>query len=466
MEIIMFATRLKGDFVVAKYFNFFKTAVSESRSILSLAIPVMLGQIGHMMFGLADNMMVGRLGAENLAAASIANGIFFTIQVIGMGLTFAISPITSQILGSGKPEKTGDVLLQGLLVNIPFSIIILALTFIASFHIEWLGQAPEVTRLTRSYLIIISISVIPMMIFQTYRQFIEGLGFTRPGMVVIWIAIFGNVIANYLLIYGKFGFPELGLDGAGWATLFSRTVMMLMLGLFVHQSEMFKKFNIHFHAIKPNWNQIKKILKVGLSSGFQFWFETTAFASSAIIIGWIGTNELAAHQIALNMASITYMAATGISAAGAIRTGFYFGEKDSKMLRFTGFQCLALVSIFMLTMGLIFISFRSVLPSFYISDLNVIEIASGLLIIAAFFQISDGIQVVGLGILRGVQDSKLPTIFTFISYWVIGLPVGYLLGFYFGFGVYGVWSGLLLGLTVSAVLLTLRFNHVSKVIAE
>lgn len=426
----------------------------------------MLGQVGHMMFGLADNLMVGRLGAENLAAASIANGIFFTIQVIGMGLTFSLSPITSTVLGTGKPEKSGDVLLQGLMVSVPFSVIISLLIILASQNLDLLQQAPEVTRLTKSYLIIIGVSVIPLMLFQTYRQFIEGLGFTRPGMVVIWSSISVNIFGNYCLIYGKLGFPELGLDGAGWATLFSRLFMMTVLIVFVHRSSVFKKFNIHFHSIRPDFKMIRHILKIGLSSGLQYWFETTAFVAAAVIIGWIGAEELAAHQIALSMAAITYMAATGISAAASIRTGFYFGQKDYRMMRFTGFQCIVLVAVFMTLMGVIFILFRSVLPTFYIDNFQVAETASGLLVIAAIFQISDGVQVVGLGILRGLQDTKFPTVLTFISYWVIGLPAGYLLGFTLGYGVYGVWLGLLSGLTASAVLLTVRFHFVSGVLTE
>lgn len=452
--------------LITRSYNFFKTAITESKSILTLAVPVMLGQVGHMMFGLADNLMVGRLGAENLAAASIANGIFFTIQVIGMGLTFSLSPITSSVLGSGKPEKSGDILLQGLMVTVPFSIIISLLIILASQNLELLQQAPEVTRLAKSYLIIIGVSVIPLMLFQTYRQFIEGLGYTRPGMAIIWIAIFVNIFGNYCLIYGKLGFPELGLDGAGWATLFSRIVMMFVLIVFVHRSSVFKKFNIHFRSIQPDWKLIRHILKIGLSSGLQYWFETTAFVAAAVIIGWIGAEELAAHQIAMSMAAITYMAATGVSAAASIRTGFYFGQKDRQMMRFTGFQCIVLVAVFMLLMGVIFILLRNILPTFYIDNHHVVGVASGLLVIAAYFQISDGVQVVGLGILRGLQDSKFPTILTFISYWIIGLPVGYLLGFTFGYGVYGVWLGLLLGLTASAIMLALRFNHVSIILAE
>lgn len=452
--------------MITRSYHFFRTAISESKSILSLAIPVMLGQVGHMMFGLADNLMVGRLGAENLAAASIANGIFFTIQVIGMGLTFSLSPITSAVLGSGKPEKSGDVLLQGLIVTVPFSLIISLLIILASQNLDVLQQAPEVTRLAKSYLIIIGVSVIPLMLFQTYRQFIEGLGFTRPGMAIIWSAILINVFGNYCLIYGKMGFPELGLNGAGWATLSSRIFMMVVLIVFVHRSSVFKKFNIHFHSIQPDWIQIRHILKIGLSSGLQYWFETTAFVTAAVIIGWIGAEELAAHQVAMSMASITYMAATGVSAAASIRTGFYFGQKDRKMIRFTGFQCVALVAVFMTTMGILFIMFRTILPTFYIENQHVVEVASGLLIIAAIFQISDGVQVVGLGILRGLQDSKFPTFLTFFSYWIIGLPIGYLLGFTFGYGVYGVWLGLLFGLTASAILLTLRFNYVSKELPE
>lgn len=446
-----------------RFFFFIKRAVKESRSIWSLAVPVMIGQVGHTLFAFFDNLMVGRIGADNLGAASIANGIFFVVMLLGMGLSFAITPITSSMVGSGKQEKSSNILRQGLLIGIPFTVVMVVLLIIVANDVSWLDQPKEVTRLTGSYLKILAYSAIPFMIFQIYRQFIEGLGFTRPGMVIVWIALGFNIIGNYALIYGHFGFPMLGLDGAGWATFSSRILMMVMIIFFYHTAQAFKKIEPVFTGIKPNKEIILNIIRVGIPSGFQYVFEGGAFLFGAVMVGWLGTIPLAAHQIALNLASTSYLTATGISTAAAIKLGFYYGKHDHDTIRFVGFQCIVLVILFMASIGIIFIIGSPVLPYIYLDDIPVIEIATSLIIIAAFFQISDGIQAVGLGILRGIQDTKIPTLITFFAYWVIGIPIGYYFGFMLEFGVYGVWVGFLLGLSASAIFLTVRFNKISKV---
>jgi MATE family multidrug resistance protein len=236
--------------------------------------------------------------------------------------------------------------------------------------------------------------------------------------------------------------------------------------LYVMKNKRFDQYDVTFHFKGINFPVIKKILRLGLPSGFQYFFEVGAFSFAVIMIGWIGADELAAHQIAINLASISFMAILGISQASSIRVGNALGEKDIAKIRKVGFTAITLGAVIQSLSGIIFISFNHFLPQLYINDKTVISIASELLIIAALFQISDGTQGVGIGVLRGLTDVKGPTLITFIAYWVISLPVGYLLGFIFNLGVYGVWIGLLIGLTVSAVMLTLRFNYKSKRIIE
>jgi len=276
------------------------------------------------------------------------------------------------------------------------------------------------------------------------------------------IANIVNAFTNWLLIFGNWGFPALGLDGAGWATFASRIFMALALMIFVMNNKFFKQYDVSFHFRSINWPVIKKILSLGLPSGIQYFFEVGAFSFAVIMVGWLGTKQLAAHQIAINLASISFMAVLGISVAGSIRVGNAVGRKDIAETRRAGFTASLLGASIMLFAGIIFILFRNYLPTLYVNDEVVISYASSLLIIAALFQISDGTQAVGIGILRGLTDVKIPTAITFIAYWIVGLPVGYLLGFNFGMGVQGVWIGLLLGLTTSAILLTLRFNVRSK----
>jgi MATE family multidrug resistance protein len=281
-------------------------------------------------------------------------------------------------------------------------------------------------------------------------------------MVITLIANLVNAFTNWVLIYGNLGFPALGLDGAGWATFASRVFMAIALLAFVMRNKFFKQYDVSFHFKSINFVVIKRILSIGLPSGFQYFFEVGAFSTAVIMVGWLGTTQLAAHQIAINLASISFMAVLGISAAGSIRVGNAVGKQDISETRKAGFTAIISGALIMAFSGTIFIIFRNYLPTLYVDDKSVITIASSLLIIAALFQLSDGTQAVGIGILRGLTDVKIPTAITFIAYWLVGLPVGYLLGFTLELGVQGVWYGLLFGLTTSGILLTLRFNAKSK----
>jgi MATE family multidrug resistance protein len=284
----------------------------------------------------------------------------------------------------------------------------------------------------------------------------------RPGMVISITANIINALVGWSLIYGKFGMPALGLNGAGIATFCSRMFMALSISLYIYYSPKFKDLNLSLGIKHIRISIIKKILALGLPSATQYFFEVGAFTFAAIMVGWLGTNQLAAHQIALNLASISFMCTLGISTAGSIRVSIGVGKKNITETRRAGFVAILLGEVLMAFFGLIFIVFRNNLPAFYIHDPVVISIASSLLIIAALFQIFDGTQAVGIGVLRGLTDVKVPTLVTFIAYWIIGLPVGYLLSFHYNLGVQGIWIGLMFGLITSAVLLTLRFNHKSK----
>jgi MATE family multidrug resistance protein len=281
-------------------------------------------------------------------------------------------------------------------------------------------------------------------------------------MVVTIVANIVNAFVNWILIFGNLGFPQLELDGAGIATSASRIFMFIMIALYTNKSKRFTNYDLSFLIKKVEMTIVKKILRLGLPSGFQYFFEVGAFSFAVVMVGWLGTKPLAAHQIAINLASISFMAVTGISAAGGIRVGNAVGREDINETRRAGFSAIILGIIIMFSAGIIFITFRNFLPQLYVSDQEVIFIASSLLVIAAIFQIFDGTQAVGIGILRGLTDVKFPTIITFIAYWVISLPLGYLLGFTFNLGVRGIWIGLLIGLASSAIMLTLRFNYKSK----
>jgi len=431
-------------------------------STLQLAYPVIIGQLGIIMMGVVDNLMVGKLGAAPLAAAALGNILAFIMLIIGIGVSLAVTPLVAIAIGAKKFEDCGVYFRQSLLVNIIFSILLAVIIFFAADLIQYFDQPLEIQLQAESYMKILGLSSVPLLLFQTYKQFIEGLSVMRPAMIITLIANIVNAFTNWLLIFGNWGFPALGLDGAGWATFASRVFMALALMIFVMNNKFFKQYDVSFHFRSINWRVIKKILSLGLPSGIQYFFEVGAFSFAVIMVGWLGTKQLAAHQIAISLASISFMAVLGISVAGSIRVGNAVGMKDIAETRRAGFTAALLGASIMLVAGIIFVLFRDFLPTLYISDQEVISYASSLLIIAALFQISDGIQAVGIGILRGLTDVKIPTAITFIAYWIVGLPVGYLLGFNFEMGVQGVWIGLLLGLTTSAILLTLRFNSRSK----
>ncbi|MEX2594356.1 MAG: MATE family efflux transporter [Anditalea sp.] len=429
---------------------------------LSLAYPVMLSQLGQVMVGVADSMMVGRLGAEPLAAASLANSIFFVVLMFGIGISMAITPLVAAADGEGKHKRIARLLKHGFVINAFTGCVLFLLVLLAAPSLFHLNQPVEVVKLAIPYLGIITLSLIPFMFFQTFKQFTEGLSQTKQAMSITIFCNLINIFLNWVLIYGELGFPAMGLNGAGWATLISRILMAVMIFYYVWISKRYASYKIGFGFKKLSFPLITRMLHIGVPTGFQFIFEVGAFSAAAIMMGWIGVNALAAHQIAVNLASISYMMASGLSAAAMVRVGNQLGRNDIKSLREIGFTAFGMVAIFMLAFAIMLIAFRNYLPLFYIEDLPVIKMTASLLVIAGFFQLSDGLQVVGLGALRGMADVKTPTIITLIAYWVVGLPLGYFFAFYLGFKEQGIWYGLLIGLTCTGVLLIYRFNQLSK----
>ena len=427
-----------------------------------LAYPVMLSQLGQVAVGVADSMMVGRLGALELAASSLANSIFFVILMFGIGISMGLTPLVSKAYGKGKTYQISRLFSNSLLINFLASLSLFGVVVLFSQNLSILNQREEVEVLALPFLLIITASLVPLMVFQTFKQFVEGLSQTKQAMYITIAANLVNVFLNWLLIWGHWGFPELGFLGAAWATLISRVLMMVLMGAYVLSSKRYSEFNIQLVRFKPNWTLCQRILKIGVPTGFQFIFEVSAFSAAAIMMGWISVNALAGHQIALNLASISYMMATGLATAGMIRVSHYIGKEDFKGMREAGMVAFGMVATFMFVCALLFFVLRFFLPTLYIDDPQVISLAASLLVLAGLFQLSDGIQVVGLGVLRGLEDVKVPTIVTFLAYWGLGLPLGYVLAFEMGFAEKGIWIGLLIGLTLTAGMLLYRFDQLSK----
>ena len=427
---------------------------------LSLSFPIMISQLGHITVGVFDSLMIGKVSVSQLAAVSLATSIFSFILLFCIGLSYGITPLISS---SDKGKKyVSSILYNGMLVNVISSILLVYFVILTKHLLSYLGQDQEVLFHTYSYLDIICISLIPLILFQTFKQFIEGLGFTKPSMYISVISNVINIVLNAVLIFGLFGFPRLEIIGAAYATLISRVIMFLLILIYCLNDRRFSKYILK-RKFLVNLNHIKNIFRIGFASGLQYIFEVGAFSVATVMTGSIGAIHLAAHQIALNLASISYMIASGIGSASMISLSYYDGKRNFEDMRRSGFASFLLVFILMIVSALVFIIFRNYLPVLYVDDSSVINIASTLLIIAGLFQISDGIQAVGLGILRGIRDIKKPTVVTFISYWIISIPLSYFLGIEYGYGVYGIWIGLSVGLTLAAIFHVTRFNYLTFV---
>ncbi|MBN8554402.1 MAG: MATE family efflux transporter [Deltaproteobacteria bacterium] len=445
---------------------FIKNYSLELKQTLRLAFPIMLNQVGQLMFGVLDSVMIGRVGAVPLAASAFSNALFWFCLIFGIGVSNAISTLTAQAAGAAKPRDCGEVLRHGLVVNLVIGILLAGLLHLFTYHLDVFRQTPEIIEESRTFLILIGWSGVFVLLFQNFRQFAEGLNQTKPAMIMLGLGLLMNAFLNWLWIYGNWGFKAYGLTGAGFATLVSRGVFTIMMMIYIIRSPLFTGHMPlkWWKAFERRW--MASILKLGLPGGFQYLFEVGAFTFAAMMMGWIGATELAAHQIAINLASITFMFAVGLATAASIRGGYAAGKGNYHEARRVGFSSIILGAGGMSIFGLIFYFFREQLPRIYIHDVSVVHLASQLLIVAACFQVFDGIQGVCVGALRGLSDVKIPTIVSFFAYWVLSLPLGYYLGFHLNYGAIGLWTGLAIGLAVSAVLLTIRFHIISKKLCD
>lgn len=423
-----------------------------------LAYPVVISQLGHTLVALSDSIIIGHKGDVPLAAVALGSSIFSVIMVMGIGMSYGLTPLIAKENGRGNPEACGFLLRHSLVINLVMGVVMSALLFIGSNHLYLLRQAPEVQEQARPFLQLIGLSFFPLMIFLSFKQFTEGLGFTRQAMNISIAGNVLNIVVGVVLVYGF----DMGVLGVGIGTLLDRVLMGAAMGWYVMNGKRFKQYTTRFREWNLSGAMIRKLLGMGGPIALQYIFEVGAFSGAVIMAGWIGAKEQAAHQIAINLASTTYMAASGISAAAGIRSGNYFGARQFKELRLSAIASYHMVLVLMSATAVVFMILCRVLPLMYISDPAVIDIAAGLIIIAAFFQLFDGTQVVGLGILRGLSDVQVPTIITFLAYWILGLPVAYVLGITLKFGIQGIWWGLLLGLLVASVLLFFRFQHKTR----
>ena len=427
--------------------------------------------LGHTLVSFVDNVMVGQMGTAELAAVSLGNSFLFIAMSLGIGFSTAITPLIAESDSEGNFASGQSVLKHGVFLCTLLSVVLFGLILLGKPLMSLMQQPEEVVALALPYLDLVAISLIPLIIFQAFKQFSDGMSKTVFPMYATIIANIINVLLNYVLIFGKFGFPQMGIVGAAIGTLISRGAMLVILIVLLKRNKKTAPFlaGLNFRNIQKRMS--KKLLNLGFPSALQMFFEVALFTAAIWLSGVLGKNMQAANQIALNLASMTFMFAMGLGVTAMIRVGNQKGLRNFTELRRVAQSIFLLGLLFAIGFAVIFMLFRFSLPNLYVNvnDLSqiqdtreVVASAASLLLLAAIFQISDSVQVMVLGALRGMQDVKIPTLITFISYWVIGFPVCYFLGKPNMFGGVGIWIGLLFGLTTASVLMYLRFQYLTK----
>ena len=438
---------------------------------LKLASPVMLGMVGHIMVSFADNIMVGQLGAKELAAVSLGNSFFFIAMSLGVGFATAITPLVAEADSSKNTRAVTSSLKHGLILCVCISLALLLGMLFSVPLMEKMNQPKDVVVLAMPYLKIIAISIVPLVIFEGLKRFSDGLSKTKYPMYAAVFSNALNIILNYLLIFGMFGFPKLGIIGAGIGTLISRILMVLFIILIFFNKEKIKTYFLNIDFLKTEKKVFKKIFDLGFPSALQMLFEVGIFTAAIWLSGTLGKIYQAANQIAFNLSAITFMVGVGLGVAAMVRVGNQKGLSDFISLRRIAISVFLLTILIEIIFAIIFLVFNEWLPTLYLETNNpekimenseVILIASQLLIIVALFQIFDGLQVAILGALRGMQDVKVPTLIAFISYWLIGFPICYYLGLHTPLKSVGIWIGLLIGLGSASLLLFIRFHYLTK----
>jgi len=436
---------------------------NEASQTLRLAFPIIIGELAQMALHLIDSAMVGAISYKQLAAAALVINAMNIPFVIGIGMTISVSQMVSLANGRRDAQQVSHYLFNGFCLCTLTALAISITLLFGKDYLHNLGQDPEVVELAIPFMRLMGLSIIPMLLFMTLKQFADGLEHTRTAMIFSLAGMPVNILLNWLLIYGNWGFPRLELEGAGWATLITRSMMFLALLFVILRHKTFEKYI----AVGRNqwyfkWQTWRELLHIGVPSSLQIGMEAGAFAVSGIIIGTLGAVAQAAHQIALSSASFTFMVSMGLAQAGSIRVSNALGRNDWAKIFVIGKSTLVTALIYGTFCAITFGLLRNHLPLAFNDNSEVVGLAALLLLFAAVFQISDATQAIGAGLLRGIKDVKTPTILIGIAYWVIGIPIGYTLAFHFGMGASGMWLGLILGLTMASIFLMTRFFKMTR----
>ena len=440
------------------------TLRTEIRQTLVLAAPLVLTQLAQISMGFVDTVMVGRLGAGDLAGVALGSSVFFTLLMVCMGVVLAVGPMVSQAHGAEDTEPMGRSVRQGLWLGLAMAIPAVALLWNIAPVLRLLGQEEATIVRTQAYLRAIAWGFLPFLWFVVLRSFVEGVSRPRPVTLIAFVGVGLNVAANYVLMYGKLGFPALGLVGTGWASTLVYWTMFGLLLLYVQGKHDFRSYHLFARLGKPDWHYFRELFRIGWPIGASLGIESGLFMITVMMMGWISTTALAAHQVAIQCAAFTFMVPLGIGLATSVRVGQAAGRGDAAGVRRAGGVGIGLAALVMLGAAVAFWTVPRAIVSLYL-DLGdpandaVVATAVALLGVAAVFQVFDGVQVAASGALRGLKDTRVPMLIGLFSYWGVGLVGGYVLGFVLGLGPTGLWWGLVLGLGTAAVLLGRRFHR-------
>jgi MATE family multidrug resistance protein len=418
----------------------------------------MTSQLGQLLLGVVDSIMIARVGIAELGASAFVGSLFAFFLVFGFGVCACIAPLVARADGAQKSEECGEILRHGLVFTLLLGVALAVVIEVLAQYLSVFSQPPEILILSKEYFLIMGWSLIPALLFHALRQYSEALSRPMVPMLIVLASVAVNAGLNWLLIYGNAGFPQLGLNGAGWATFITRIFMFVGLVIYIFRSSHFLDYYPQRWLAAVRWGRILEMLRIGASSGFQTLFEVGAFVAGAVMMGWLGTEALAAHQVALSVVSMTFMVTLGISFAVGIRVGSAMGRGDLRAARRIGFGGISIGSFWMALCGIGIYLARHSLPFVYVQDERVARLATSFLVFGAIFQIFDGAQCVAIGALRGMTDIRIPTFITFFVYWVVSVPLVYLLAFRFNSGPEGIWLGLTIGLILASILLTSRFD--------
>jgi len=434
----------------------------EATILLRIGFPVMIGNLLQVSMSFVDTVMAGNLSPEDLAAVAVGSSLLMPVFILGIGILMGISPIVAHHFGARELDQIGPTGRNGLVLAILLGIPSAIVLWFTEPLLVFMGVDAALYPKTTGYAEAVSLGIIPVYIYLALKYFNEGLAVTKPAMWISFLGLLFNIGGNYVLMYGKLGFPAMGAVGTGYATALVMTVMSLSMIIYTYRKPAYKDYQLFTNVLRAKWRYLSELIRIGGPNGLSMWMEVTMFAVVALIIGSMGTLEVAAHQIALNFASVTFMLAYGVSSGITVRVGQVFGRYGLEDARYSGRVGILIATGIMAGTAILMFGAPELIIGLYTDDPDLIQRAIVLLYLAAIFQLSDGLQVSGSGALRGLKDTTIPMYVNFLSYWVIGLPSGWLMGIHLGYGPEGLWTGLIFGLTTAAILHNVRFYLISR----